>query len=245
MPDPRDDAKSGAEVSVVGFYGSHHNAMGNSKVDSACNATFLGNWWTPAHLNNFAPPDHISNPHSFMCSEAGYWACQWWSRAGEFEGLNGQEVFEHALMLIKAGVPQDPSWGGFGNSWRMMIAILRKKFTSTATLAAALISTGDAYLVEHQEGYDSDNTWSDFCDGSGSNWLGLNLMRVRDELVSADSGARVGSNWTTFIDTAYDPSSGGARSGKDRWSASVRAAAGALNVALPYECPNRTSLILV
>lgn len=41
------------------------------------------------------------------------------------------------------------------------------------------------FLIEHSEGYDGDDVWSDFCDGRGSNWLGLNLMRVRDELRQA------------------------------------------------------------
>jgi hypothetical protein len=174
-----------------------------------------------------------------MCSEAAYWACKWWDRAGEFEGLNGQQVFEHALKLINSSIPQDPSWGGFGSQWLMMPAILRKKFSPGSALAAALLSTGDAYLLEHQEGYDSDATWSDFCDGSGTNWLGLTLMRVRDELAALHSHAHALGNWTEFIDAAYDSHSAQAGSGNAVWLASVRTAAGLLNAALPYECPNK------
>ena len=32
------------------------------------------------------------------------------------------------VPLIKAGVPSDPTWGGFGSQWKMMGAILRWKF---------------------------------------------------------------------------------------------------------------------
>ena len=46
-------------------------------------------------------PLQAADPHSFLCSEAAYWACQWWDRAAEFEGLNGQQVFDHAQQLIK------------------------------------------------------------------------------------------------------------------------------------------------
>merc|ERR1712166_180198 len=156
MPDPRRGAAPGAAVSVIGFYGSHHNQIGPSAVDSACNATFLGNWWTPAPLRSFAPPTHASDPHSFVCSEAVYWAVQWWSpHAHSFERLNGQQAFELALKLINSSVPQDPTWGGFGDKWTMMNAILRSKFALGSPLATALLSTQDSYLVEHQEGYDS------------------------------------------------------------------------------------------
>jgi hypothetical protein len=238
VPDPRPGAAPGTAVSVVGFYGSHHNQIGPSAVDSACNATFLGNWWTPVPLNGFAPPAHASDPHSFVCSEAAYWAVQWWDpRARSFKGLNGQQAFELALKLINASVPQDPLWGGFGSKWVMMNAILRTKFKPGSQLAGALLSTVDAYLVEHQEGYDSDNAWSDFCDGTGSNWLGLALMRVRDELQGGRGGA---SSWTAFADAAYSPVDGTPLPGQAAWLETVQTAATALNAALPYTCPPRT-----
>merc|ERR1712166_386725 len=203
MPDPRRGAAPGAAVSVIGFYGSHHNQIGPSAVDSACNATFLGNWWTPAPLRSFAPPTHASDPHSFVCSEAVYWAVQWWSpHAHSFERLNGQQAFELALKLINSSVPQDP------------------------------------YLVEHQEGYDSDRSWSDFCDGTGSNWLGLTLMRVRDEL-RMNSWPLQSSNWTAFGDAAYSPVDGTPLAGQAAWLKAVQTAATALNPALPYTCPPR------
>jgi len=242
VPDPRPGAAPGVTVSVIGFYGSHHNQIGPSAVDSACNATFLGNWWTPVPLSSFAPPAHASDPHPFVCSEAAYWAVQWWDpHARSFEGLNGQQAFDLAMKLVNAGAPQDPTWGGFGSKWTMMNAILRAKFAPESRLAAALVSTLDAYLIEHQEGYDSDSAWSDFCDGTGSNWLGLTLMRVRDELMQKGRSKEC-CTWTAFADAAYNPVDGTPMPGQADWLETVQTAATALNTALPYTCPLRPNV---
>lgn len=65
----------------------------------------------------------------------------------------------------------------------MKIAVMRKavhaKFTQHADLAAALLATGDAKIVEHT---DNDDYWGDGGDGSGKNWLGKILMEVRADL---------------------------------------------------------------
>jgi len=230
MADPRHGSEAAANVSVVGFYFPSHSI----KVDMACGAPFLGNFWTPARIEQFAPPDHASDPHTFNCSEACYWASQWWGRASDFERLNGQQAFDMAQKLRAAGVPADPTYGGFGSVWRMMRAILRKKFRRGSELAAGLLTTWDAYLVEHQEGLDSDSQWSDYCDGTGENLLGLQLMALRDELRGNGAG-----RWSAFAAAAYDPESGVPRAGQEAWRGAVGAAAAALNRALPYKCPPR------
>ena len=48
-----------------------------------------------------------------------------------------------------------------------------------AAIAALLLSTGDAKLVEHTE---NDSYWGDGGDGSGRNMLGQILMQIRTEL---------------------------------------------------------------
>lgn len=70
------------------------------------------------------------------------------------------------------------------NDWEsvkvgVMHAALRAKFTQHADLAALLLSTGSAKLVEHTT---NDSYWGDGGDGRGRNLLGQLLMRVRDEL---------------------------------------------------------------
>lgn len=66
----------------------------------------------------------------------------------------------------------------------IMLRLLQKKFRNPI-LKAALLQTGDAYLVEGN--YWHDNFWGN-CSCSrcqriqGENWLGKLLMQVRDEL---------------------------------------------------------------
>ena len=61
----------------------------------------------------------------------------------------------------------------------VMRAAVQAKFTQHAELAALLLGTGDAVLIEHTE---NDAYWGDGGDGSGANWLGRILMDVRGHL---------------------------------------------------------------
>ena len=60
----------------------------------------------------------------------------------------------------------------------MFDAVLAK-FTQNPDIARKLLSTGDAYLIEHTK---NDSYWADGGDGSGKNRLGEVLMAVRDSL---------------------------------------------------------------
>lgn len=66
---------------------------------------------------------------------------------------------------------------------------VRAKFTQHPELAAMLLGTGDAALVEHTE---RDNYWGDGGDGSGRNMLGFILMQIRAELRKAQTGPQRG-----------------------------------------------------
>jgi N-glycosidase YbiA len=61
----------------------------------------------------------------------------------------------------------------------VMRTAVRVKFQQHPQLAALLLSTGDALLVEHTK---NDRYWGDGGDGSGRNMLGQILMEVREEL---------------------------------------------------------------
>lgn len=69
----------------------------------------------------------------------------------------------------------------------VMMTALRAKFFQHADLREALLSTGDAELVEHTA---NDRYWADGGDGSGLNRLGELLMRVRSELRSSGPEAK-------------------------------------------------------
>lgn len=70
---------------------------------------------------------------------------------------------------------------------QVMEEVVRAKFTQNPDLAARLLATGDALLVE-------GNTWGDVCwgvdtrTGRGENRLGVILMKVRDELRTQSEG---------------------------------------------------------
>ncbi len=63
----------------------------------------------------------------------------------------------------------------------VMLAALRAKFTQHPELAAMLLATGDAPLVEHTR---HDAYWGDGGDGSGRNRLGELLMQVRADVAA-------------------------------------------------------------
>ena len=61
----------------------------------------------------------------------------------------------------------------------VMRVALRAKFEQHPELAALLLSTGEATIVEHTP---RDGFWGDGGDGSGRNMLGRLLMEIRQEL---------------------------------------------------------------
>jgi ribA/ribD-fused uncharacterized protein len=64
----------------------------------------------------------------------------------------------------------------------VMYDALKAKFGQHPELAALLLGTGDAEIVEHTH---NDSYWADGGDGSGKNMLGQLLMRLRGELAKA------------------------------------------------------------
>ena len=61
----------------------------------------------------------------------------------------------------------------------IMKKAVRAKFEQHTELAALLVSTGGAELIEHTE---NDAFWGDGGDGKGRNMLGRILMEIRQEL---------------------------------------------------------------
>lgn len=79
-----------------------------------------------------------------------------------------------------------------------MCACLEAKFKAKGNeqFKEALKATRDAYLLEHNNTADRDYIWSDNHKGDGANWLGLQLMLLRDEIDGRD---RVPGSWTSWI----------------------------------------------
>ncbi len=74
-------------------------------------------------------------------------------------------------------LPILPDWDAKRDE--VMLAAIRKKFSTHATLREMLLGTGEEELVENAP---SDAYWGAGRSGTGQNKLGQILMRVRDEL---------------------------------------------------------------
>ncbi|MCL2468122.1 MAG: NADAR family protein [Micrococcales bacterium] len=63
----------------------------------------------------------------------------------------------------------------------VMLTAVRAKVAQHADVREALVSTGDALIVEHTA---NDDYWGDGGDGSGKNRLGKIWMKVRSEMTT-------------------------------------------------------------
>merc|ERR1712216_215332 len=121
----------------------------------------------------------------------------------------------------------DKTYSGYGSNWKAMYAVLQQKFLRGSNMAERLLLTGDAMLIEHNCVSGRDMIWSDNSDGSGTNWLGLMLMLIRDELQGT-------SEWTKFLRLQVNFETGEPLA--SQWPEAVRQAAQALNeVLLPAD----------
>merc|ERR1719464_2551764 len=98
-----------------------------------------------------------------------------------------------------------------------MNAVLTAKVKKGSDLAKALEATGDSFLLFHVAAkgslpdvsgppcpFPESDTWSDDADGAGQNWLGMQLMLLRDR--------RTGwKRWTPFIEQSIDTKTGESR----------------------------------
>ncbi len=172
-PTPQSVTIDGKNFDLVAFYYPGKNAP----WDDIYNAPFMGNFWiSPVTI---APANQPAA--TFHTAEAAFQATKWWQDASirkQFENAaDGNAAF---TLRNHAGSQTNYDWAGLGRVGAMDAA-LKSKFKDSA-LAAALLSTGNAYLLEHNSHDDRDDFWSDNCNGLGENQLGLALMRRRSEL---------------------------------------------------------------
>merc|ERR1719223_1560923 len=114
-----------------------------------------------------------------------------------------------------------------------MRAVLRAKFAPGTPLATALSRTGDAFLLEHNSAKGRDKIWSDNCDGEGTNWLGLQLLLLRDNLVRE-------MKWTRYIRGLVDLETGQPHTDgcAGIWQQTVRRASAAVVDAVSKQAPH-------
>lgn len=225
FPDPRRlrehgvaEVALGPELGVIAFY-----FPGREEAwDTFCGSSFLGNFYDlgPGGLELEAPCEP-GRRCTFRNAEAAFQALKFWQLADEFANLSGEDAFRKKRQLSGQ---EDLSYGGFGSNWKGMQAVLAAKFKPQTALTDALLCTGDSFLLEHNPVDGRDKVWSDNSDGTGTNWLGLQLLLLRDQ--------RGGGNgdWTRYVAGLIDLESGTAHDleGSRQWQETVRRAVVAL-----------------
>lgn len=213
--DPRNN--KGQSIGVIGFYFPGY-AM---PWDTICKAGFLGNFFelAPEKIKVEGTANGKISAHSFGNAEAAFQALKFWPVAHVFELLSGDHAFQEKRRMAGS---EDRSYAGHGSNWEGMMVVLRAKFKLKA-MERLLVKTGDAYLLEHNSVQGRDDIWSDNCDGNGMNWLGLQLMLIRDEIQKKQS-------WTPYISQCLNVETGAFvnKVGEDHWRDTVQRARKAL-----------------
>ncbi len=128
-------------------------------------------------LSNFAPFPIRLHGKVWPTSEHYF-------QAQKFRAAKEQEEIRRANSPVLAARMGRDRKRELRRDWESVkVGIMREavdaKFRQHAELAALLLATGDAVLVEHTE---NDSYWADGGDGSGRNRLGEILMEVRSAL---------------------------------------------------------------
>lgn len=185
-----EDPRNAGQVTLLAFdFSGGKEAL----CDDVCGAAFLATAWDMGSQALKLHPPHAEG-RSFANAEAAFQALKFWDKAAQFEDLSAVEAGKLQRQL--AGT-EDLTFTGLGSAWQAMLTVQRARFASSSQLAAALLGTGDAFLIEHSGPSSArDLVWSGSITGDGPNWLGMQLMLVRDELVQASGGR---ASWTPYI----------------------------------------------
>jgi N-glycosidase YbiA len=128
-------------------------------------------------FSNFAP-------HPIELDGLRWPTVEHYFQAQKFAGTQHVEAIRQASSPMVAARMGRSQARPLRSNWdqvkdEIMLRAVRAKFAQHADLAALLLSTGDALIVEHAL---RDHYWGDGSDGSGANKLGQILMTVRAEL---------------------------------------------------------------
>jgi len=192
--------------------------------DKACGCSFLGNFY-PAKVRLWIRAQEVE----FRNAEAAFQALKFPGDEWRFQHLDGSEAFRLKKELQEQR-GADLTFGGLGSNWLAMEAVLASKFEDP-DLQRALIQTGEAFLLEHNETKGRDTFWSDDFDGTGLNALGLQLMLLREKLKRQISRGQ-GSAWSSWFSRHLDLSRGTLGGKCEEWRSLVKAAADKLRALL-------------
>ena len=128
-------------------------------------------------FSNFAPYPIRLKGKTWPTSEHYFQAQKFAGEPDEEEIREEKSPMVAARMGRSRKRPLRKDWESVKD--QIMHEAVLAKFTQHDDLRAMLLATGDARVVEHTE---NDAYWGDGGDGSGTNRLGIILMRVREEL---------------------------------------------------------------
>jgi predicted NAD-dependent protein-ADP-ribosyltransferase YbiA (DUF1768 family) len=169
---------NGKTYDYLAFYFPGHN----TDWDNVCSVPYFGNFW----VEPFEVQLMGTVKASFYTAEAAYQASKWWDDSvirNTFESKKtGGDAFDYSRNDLQ-NTPHKGEYGGYHTGEEAMFEILKSKFSDDhPDLKAALGATGNAYLLEHgaKLKHHQDMVWSDGNNGTGTNHLGICLMKVRD-----------------------------------------------------------------
>lgn len=173
---------------LIAFYCPKPNNAANPKLpwDTACNAGFLGNFWDVSKYGGIKMHFGTLGSYTFSNAEAAFQATKLTTseHLQTMSKKTGEEAFSFIKDLKKSNPDQlSKTYGNFGDNVTAMNVVLQNKF-ELRHLHAALVATGDAFLLEHNERENRDFFWSDNNDGTGANALGWLLMKLRNTFVN-------------------------------------------------------------
>lgn len=128
--------------------------------------------------------------HAVEMGGKSYPTSEHYFQAMKFVGTEHQEAVRvapspsvAAKLGRKRSLPLRSDWADVKDD--IMRDVVLAKFRQHADIREELLSTGDAYLIEHTK---NDSYWADGGDGTGKNMLGIILMEVRDILRAETKG---------------------------------------------------------
>jgi len=184
--DPRNRQQ---QLGIIAFSRLDPDASAMSRL---CRAQVLSNAFDLGRggMALVAPCSRSSS--KFRNAEAAYQATSNWPLSGLFQELGAVAAIR---KVQRFGSYRDQTRGGFANSWRAMLAALEAKFAPNTAVAAALVKSGDAFLLDTSEALELDT------EEMPPDWIGLLLMIVRDKLTKNPS-------WSLYIQGFCDLQSG-------------------------------------
>lgn len=131
-----------------------------------------------AWLGNFDETPVVYDGFQYRNSEAAFQAQKFSDPTAkmQFTNLSGDQAFSKAR-----GWDQYKRQDWLSVNVSTMKAILNAKCDQNPMILSRLLSTGNAYLREHNPVIGRDAFWSDNGDGSGQNMLGQLWMQIREE----------------------------------------------------------------